>query len=517
MVKLFIDDIPVEAEAGKTILQAAEQVGIHIPHFCYFPAFQPEGTCRMCLVEIEGLPKLELACSTLIKDGMKIFSKSEKVITARKGVLEFLLAEHPLDCPICDQAGDCTLQDYYEEYGFFENQFLETKDKHEKKNFLGKNLIHDQERCILCRRCVRFLQEVTGTGELGVFERSAHTEINTFPDRPVNNNYSGNLAQICPVGAITDIDFRFQTRSWFLNKGESICPFCSRGCKIVIEYHRGFSRFKLPKRVYRFTAGENPAVNNYWICDLGRYGYADLNENRVKKITFSGEQKITTYAKALPYLAGVLRAMDSVNKPPRISLILNSRLTNEELFLIKKIFQGDIRGTRIYFLDPEPGEKDDLLLTEDRVPNKYGVQEIGIKSLPFDLAEIQAKTDVLIIFGTYLEQCCDFSELSACFAQISDKILITPQSGKVDELADLILPSAQIGEKAGSLTNFTGLVQHFSAAMDPLGAALPEWKILLGLAQQLKLNLKYYNQFSSPEDIFQQMEQEISFFGNKSE
>jgi len=517
MVKLFIDDIPVAAEASVTILKAAEQIGIHIPHFCYFPAFQPEGTCRMCLVEIEGLPKLELACSTLIKDGMKVLTKSEKVITARKGVLEFLLAEHPLDCPICDQAGDCTLQDYYEEYGFFENQFLETKDKHEKNNHLGKNLLHDQERCILCRRCVRFLQEVTGTGELGVFERGAHTEINTFPDRPVNNNYSGNLAQICPVGAITDKDFRFKTRNWFLNKGDSICPLCSRGCQIVIEYHRGFSRFQLPKRVYRIKAGENPKVNKYWICDLGRYGYSYLNENRVKKVNFSGEQKIISYAQALTYLAGILRNMDSVNKPPRISLILNSGLSNEELFLIKKIFQEDIRGTKIYFLDPEPGEKDSLLLTEDRVPNKAGVQKIGIESLPFDLEEIQAKTDVLIIFGTVLEQCCDFSDINACLAQIADKILITPQSGKLDELVDLVLPSAQIAEKSGSLTNFEGLVQHFNAAMEPLGAALPEWKVLLELVQQLGLNLKYYDQFSSPEDIFQQMEQEISFFGDKSE
>ena len=284
MIKIYIDGKPLQAKEGTTIKKAAEKEGIHIPHLCYHPAFIPEGSCRMCLVEIEDFPNLELACSTQIRKGMKIFTMSERVIEARKGVLEFLLADHPLDCPICDKAGECKLQDYFEEYGLFEGRFYEQKEKREKKVKIGENLIHDQERCVLCRRCVRFLREITKTGELGVFERGVHSVINTFNSTPVENNYSGNLAEICPVGAITDSDFRFKTRSWFLKKGDSICPLCSRGCNITIEYHEGFARFDLPKRVYRIRSRENQNINGYWICDIGRYGYSLLDEERVNRI-----------------------------------------------------------------------------------------------------------------------------------------------------------------------------------------------------------------------------------------
>jgi len=265
MVKIFIDDKPVEVKEGTTVFAAAEQAGIPIPHLCYHPAFIAEGSCRMCLVEIEGMPKLELACSTQVREDMKIWTQSEKVIKARKGVLEFLLAEHPLDCPICDKAGECKLQDYYEEYGLFESQFKELKEKREKKVNIGERLILDRERCILCTRCVRFLRGVTKTQELGVFNRGIRSEISTYDGDLVAHNYSGNLAQICPVGAITDVDFRFQIRSWLLKKGDSICPLCSRGCNISIEYHPGFARIPQKKRVYRITSRKNPQVNDYWI------------------------------------------------------------------------------------------------------------------------------------------------------------------------------------------------------------------------------------------------------------
>jgi NADH-quinone oxidoreductase subunit G len=268
MTKIFIDKEPVEVEEGTTVLKAAERAGIHIPHLCFHPAF----------------PKLELACSTVVKEDMKISTKSERVVEARKAVLEFLLAEHPLDCPICDKAGDCKLQDYYDEYGLFENQFKEVKEKREKKLKIGKTLILDQERCILCTRCVRFLKEVTETQELGVFHRGVHSGVDIYDGGAVVNNYTGNLAQICPVGAITDEDFRFKTRSWFLEEGESICPLCSRGCNILIEYHPGFPHFEVPRRVHRIKARENPEVNDFWVCDRGKYGYSYLNEGRADQI-----------------------------------------------------------------------------------------------------------------------------------------------------------------------------------------------------------------------------------------
>jgi len=512
MMKIYIDDREVHVEKSMTVFKAAENAGIEIPHLCYHPAFPPEGTCRMCLVEIEGLPKLELACSTQVKDGMKVHTKSEKVVEARKGVLEFLLAEHPMDCPICDQAGDCKLQDYYEEYGLFENNFSELKERREKKIRLGKHLIHDNERCVLCRRCVRFLQEVVGTGEMGVFERGADTEVNILDGMPVNNNYSGNLAQLCPVGAITDMDFRFQTRVWFLEKGEAICPLCSRGCNIYIEHHRGFSRFDLPKRVYRISARENAEINSYWICDVGRYGYHSLDENRAEKIVANNNKGIKNYETALTFFMEKIKRLLYKKKTSRITLLLNTFLTNEELFLLKKIFQDDLGIKNIFFVDPPAGESDDILLTSDRTPNKKGAKEIGFEITPFELGNLQDDTEVLIIFGTYLAEILSPSDIQTCFDRIKDTFLFTPHRCEIESRVGIMFPTAMTPEKGGSLTNVDGKVQKFCPVLEAPGDGKAEWKILTELGTKLDVNFKYYKKFLSPEEIFRQMQKEIPFF-----
>jgi len=481
MVKIFIDDQPVEVKEGTTILKAAEQAGIDIPHLCYHPAFPPEGSCRMCLVEIEGLPKLELACSTQVKEGMKVKTKSQRVIEARQGVLEFLLAEHPLDCPICDKAGECSLQDYYEEYGLFESQFEESKEKRDKKVKIGKNLILDRERCILCTRCVRFLREITKTHELGVFNRGLKSEIDIYDGLPVNNNYSGNLAEICPVGAITDADFRFKTRSWFLEKGESVCPLCSRGCNIQIEYHRGLGRFALPKRVYRIKARQNPEVNSYWICDLGRYGYSYLDENRALRLIQNIPQKETdlTWEKALLFISDRLKRLFFMKKTSRLALILNSWLSNEELFLAKKIFKEDLKVDKIFFADPLEEEGDDFLLTAERSPNKRGAREIGWDYVPFEIEALTAdKIDLLLVFGHFLEGQFNLAQIKSALEDIELKILFTSHTTELDSAFDLVLPTASIAEKEGSLTNFEGIVQKFYPALNPEGDSRAEWKVL---------------------------------------
>jgi len=519
MIKIFIDEKAIEVEESKTILKAAEHAGIDIPHLCYHPAFPPEGTCRMCLVEIEGLPSLELACSTQVKDGMKVSTKSERVIEARKGVLEFLLAEHPPDCPICDKAGECSLQDYYEEYGLFENQFNEFKEKREKKVKIGKNLIHDMERCILCRRCVRFLKEVTKTQELGVFERGIHSEINILDGVLVDNNYSGNLAEICPVGAMTDSDFRFKTRTWFLKKGESICPLCSRGCSIFIEYHEGFSRFTLPKRVYRIRSRENHKNNGFWICDIGRYGYSYIDENRIDKIIVNNKEEgeTITWEKTVVFLAEKIKRLYHMKKTSRIALILNTWLSNEELFLINKIFRNDLSVKNIYFTDPPEGEVDDLLLTSERSPNKRGAREIGFELMPIDLETLADKTDLLLIFGSFMFDQFNLAEIKSALDNIKMKIIFATHSNEKNSLVNIVLPMSLIAEKEGSLTNVDGIVQRFSPVLMAQGECQPEWKVLVNLAKELKINFKFYSQFSSPEAIFHEMKKEISFFEKKSE
>lgn len=514
MVKIFINEKPVEAEEGTTVLNAAEKAGIPIPHLCYHSAFEPEGSCRMCLVEIEGLPKLELACSTKIREGMKIFTHSPKVIEARKGVLEFLLAEHPLDCPICDKAGECKLQDYYEEYGLFESQFDEVKKKREKKIKIGKNLILDQERCILCTRCVRFLREVTKTQELGVFNRGIKSEIDIYDGFPVNNNYSGNLTELCPVGAITDSDFRFKTRSWFLEKGESICPLCSRGCNIFVEYHRGFPRFPVPRRVYRIRSRENPEVNGHFICDFGRYGYSYLDEDRLDKLVVnnSGDKMAVSWENIILLLTEKIKRLYYMKRTSRIALIINTWLSNEELFLIDKIFRTDLDVKKIFFVEPAQGEEDDFLLTSERTPNRRGAKELGFNLKPLDPEILGEGTELLLTFGSYPSESFNFAELKTALEAIKTKLFFTPYINDLNSHFDIILPTAQLAEKEGSITNLEGKVQKFNRILEPLGESQPEWKIMVELAKNLGMNFKYYRHFSHPEFIFQEISKDISFF-----
>jgi NADH-quinone oxidoreductase subunit G len=511
MIKIYIDDKPVETGEGTTIFQSARQAGIHIPHLCYHPAFPPEGTCRICLVEIEGIPKLELACSTQVRDGMKISTKSEKVIEARKGVLEFLLADHPLDCPICDQAGDCKLQDYYEEYGLSDNRYDETKERRAKKIEIGKNLIHDQERCVLCRRCVRFLREVTHTSEMGVFERGIHTEVDILEGKPVDNNYSGNLAQLCPVGAITDTDFRFKTRNWFLKKGESICPQCSRGCSISIESISAFHRFPVPKRVYRITARENKSVNGNWICDIGRYSYAYLDQSRLDDyiVNNNSRNEDKEGENPLTILAKKIKEFRTWKKTSKIALLLSSWLTNEELYLLKKIFADDLGAEKIYFIDLPEKEGDDLLLTGDRNPNTRGAREIGFDVKPFDPQDLSDSQDMLLAFIPFTTDPHPLMESKAVLEKVEMKFLFSPYSGEQSDLFDIVIPTRLIAEKEGSLINVDGTIQSFNPALEGPGASLPEWEILVSLAREIGLNVDFYKKLSSLNSVRLEMIREI--------
>ncbi len=514
MLKIFIDGQALDVAEGLTVLRAAESAGIDIPHFCYHPAFPPEGSCRMCLVEIEGLPKLELACSTLVKEGLKINTKSARVIQARKGVLEFLLAEHPLDCPICDKAGECRLQDYFEEYGLFEGRFKEAKEKREKKYKLSQRLILDRERCILCTRCVRFLGEVSRTGEAGIVSRGNHSEVSIYESQFIDNNYAGNLVDLCPVGAITDRDFRFKTRVWFLEKRASICTLCSRGCNIFIDSHPGFPRVVSSQRTYRIRPRENPGVNRYWICDLGRYGYSDLDKGRLDTIILKKGDKETelSWDKTLHWLAEKISSLQVLQKRSRISVILHSGLSNEELFLAKKVFQEGLQIENVYVADPALGQGDDFLLTAERTPNRRGLQEIGLSVDPADLKILAEKTDFLLIFGTHLATTFNPADLKAVLDKIEVKVLFSSHQSALDSLVDIVIPTPVIAEKSGSLTNVEGRVQRFHPALSFQAHGVAESQALVDLAKELKINDKYYWPLQSPESTYQAMRQEFSFF-----
>ncbi len=518
MLKIFIDEKPLEVEEGITVFNAAKQAGIEIPHFCYHPAFAPEGTCRMCLIEIEGVPKLELACSTVVREGMKVLTENARVKDARKGVLEFLLADHPMDCPICDQAGDCKLQDYFEKYGMFESQFSENKEKRDKKRKLGQTLIHDQERCVLCRRCVRFTREITKTQELGVFERGIHAEISILEDLPVENKYSGNLAELCPVGAITDQDFRFQTRTWFLKSADSICPHCSRGCSITIDSHKGFFRFKTPKRVYRVRSRRNENVNGFWICDIGRYGYHYINEKRLGKILSKSEQnEVLGWEKGLNMLSETMKKVHPMDRASGAVLIINPWLTNEELFLIKKFLIENQEFRNVYLIDLPNEEGDDFLITDDRNPNKCGMRELGVQTKLLSSDKLPEKIKLVLAFYPPNLDEAGMASVKAVFNSAETKILFSANENELSEISDMVFPTSVIPEKGGSLINIDGLLQNFSPALDALGDSRPEWQILVDLAKEMDTEYKYYNQFLSPESILQEIRKEISDFGKKSD
>lgn len=514
MPKITIDGQTIEVAEGTTILRAAGQAGIEIPHLCYHPAFPPEGSCRLCLVEIEGAPKLELSCSTVVREGMVIKTQSEKVREARRSVLEFLLAEHPLDCPICDKAGDCKLQDYYEAYGLFESEFRETKEKKDKLVRLGRNLILDRERCIQCTRCVRFLLEVTKTGELGIFERGIHSIVGFYDDQPVNNNYSGNLAEICPVGAITDLDFRFKTRTWFLESKPSICPLCSRGCTIDIEFHKDITRIELGKRVFRIRSRENPLVNKYWICDFGRYSYHYLDEARIAQPfqVVNGRRVSLSWEKMFLMLSEKIKGLRIRKRISRIVIVLNSALTNEELFLIKRLFVEELGATRIIFSDPPDEKGDDFLLTAERVPNRRGAINLGFDLKAGEEVLKQDKIDLLLIFAAHLPEAMPLSWLPSLASQIESKFLFTCRESKLCQQVDFVGPVTAVAEKVGSFTNIDGISQSFKAALEPWGESQPEWKIMVNLAKEIPVNFRYFGRFHSADAIRRAMAEEKLVF-----
>lgn len=488
-VALTIDGRAVTAAEGANVLRAAEQAGIDIPHFCYHPAFAAEGSCRMCLVEIEGLPKLELACSTPVREGLVVRTATPRVEQARRDVLEFLLADHPLDCPVCDKAGECKLQDLYDRYGRFPGRFVEVKQKKDKFVRIGRGLVLDRERCILCSRCVRFLRNVTGTGELGVFERGARAEIGTFDDAPVDNAYAGNLVDICPVGAITAEDFRFRTRAWFLARKPSVCPLCSRGCAIVVESVAGYPLPEAKRRVTRVTAGQNPAVNGYWICDLGRAGRHDIDEGRAagllkKGVAVDGEP----WQKALAEVAAAIRAVPGPDRPARIAVVLNARLTCEELARAKALFVTGLGLEKISFADRKPGAADGLLLTSERVPNARGVLGAGFEPRPPSIDELAAAT-VLLVFGSGLTAHFPEEAIGRALAAVPSKFLFAAHSGPLDRLFDLAFPVAVPAEKSGTYINIEGVRQSFERALGPPSGAVPEGEILTCLAHGLGFDL----------------------------
>jgi len=344
MVTLTIDNKQVTVEEGTTILKAAEKLGIEIPTFCYHDKLEAVGACRMCLVEVEKTPKLQIACATMVTEGMVVKTDTPQVARARKGVLEFLLINHPLDCPVCDKGGECELQNLVFKFGSDKSRFVEEKrryvaDPNARYDDLsiGTHIMRNMNRCILCRKCVRFISEIAGQTDLGTFRRGSKTEINVLPDIPLGNPYSGNVVEICPVGALTSKSFRYKTRVWQIKTTPSICPNCADGCNIKI--------WAKDERIYRFTSRRNDEVDEGFLCDKGRFGFEFVNiPDRLRHplIKKNGKLTETTWDEAIEFVASNLRKIKREAGPEALAGVGSPRLTNEEGYLFQKLFRSVI-------------------------------------------------------------------------------------------------------------------------------------------------------------------------------
>ena len=487
MPKLTIDGKEIEVADGLNLVQAADQAGIEIPHYCYHPGLSIVGNCRMCLVEVEKAPKLQIACNTRAADGMVVHTTSDRTKTAQKAVLEFLLINHPIDCPVCDQAGECKLQDYYMDYDQQPSRFqLGKKNKKGKAIDIGSDVMLDQERCILCARCTRFFDEITHTSELAIFGRGDHNEIDHWPSKPINNRYAGNVIDICPVGALTEKDFRFRMRVWYLHRTPSVCAGCERGCAIDIHHQRG--------RIYRYKPRHNPDVNSYWMCDEGRHSFTALQtETRLTTPLRQSDDRMVVeeWPEALRRAATRIMEIGGQSGANAIGAVVGAQATNEEAFALKQLLSTIIGSDRIAGLNwsaPGSSGDDDLLIRANKNPNTRGLQALGIPLAEFDSlthAIAAGELKMLITLRADLVRVLGEQEFLKRFGPLDYLLVLDTDANLTGQMANQIWPIAAYPEIDGSFTNFKGRVQRIQSAFPPPGQALPAVEAIARLGHAL--------------------------------
>ena len=521
MPTLTINGKEITVEKGATVIQAAEKLGFDVPRYCYHPGLSIAGNCRMCLVEIEKFPKLQIACHTQAQDGMVVKTESDVVKKTREHILEFLLVNHPLDCPVCDQAGECFLQDYYMKHGLYDSRLDEDKVKKTKAESIGPTVMLDSERCILCSRCVRFTDEITKTSELGIFNRGNHSEIGIYPGRELNNKYSGNVVDICPVGALSDKDFRFKCRVWYLKTSPSVCTGCSMGCNIDIHYQVERKHIADGDRVMRLKPRENDEVNKWWICDEGRYSYPFIDKNRIHKpgrrvqgTVLSGQHDLepAPWGEALDLAARKLKEIPK----DAWAVMASPQMTNEELYLAKKLF-GETLGLTLSLVSPSrEGYSDDFLMKADKNPNTRGAFELGYSVLKGQLEDIVRKAEAgkikgLYVFGQDLFEFFKPETAEKIFGNCEAMIFQGANWNPTAARASVVLPSAVFAEQDGTFTNFQRRVQRIFKAFEPMDEARPGWEILAALSERAGNKLPYretreiFDEIAAKVPVFQGM------------
>ena len=514
MFNVQIDGMWHQFPKGTRLIEACERAGSYVPRYCYHKKLSSPGNCRMCLIEmgmprmgpdrkpelgpdgypvINWMPRPQISCAQDIADGMGVRTNSALVKECQRGVMEFLLINHPLDCPICDQAGECRLQEFSVEYGNAESRFLENKVKKPKNVVLGPRVTLDDERCILCSRCIRFCNEIAKDDVLGFVDRGSHTVLTAHPGKRLENNYSLNTVDICPVGALTSSDFRFKMRVWFLKETKSICTSCATGCNTIIGTREDV--------IYRQTPRENDAVNSSWMCDYGRLNFHYLeSDNRLlePRVRVGNRFLPSDWKSAITQTALLLRKFQG----SEIAVVASGRMTNEELWLTLQLART--LGVELIDIVPRIGPGDDILLSRDRNPNSNGARLIGITSQPgSNLPGIAKEVDsgrvkALIALG---ENPLAFGIAAENLAALPAFIVMDILSNAATDYATVVLPSFGFAEKRGSMINGDGRLQRLNRAVRAPGQARDDWEILRDLLQALDGGNGLY----AIDDVFLQM------------
>lgn len=444
MVEITVNGAHMQASKGSLLIDKLLDENIHIPHFCYHQALGKDGNCRMCMVEIEGQKRPQIACDTPIKEGMIIRTKGENIEKVRRDILELELINHPIDCPTCDQAGECKLQDYYMESGFYDSRVnTDTKVKARKRVDLGSNVMLDQERCVLCTRCVRFCSQITKTNELGVINRANHSVIGTFPGKPLENPYAMNVIDICPVGALTNKDFRFKQRVWFLETFDAICNGCSKGCNIYVDHRK--EKYK-DDQIFRFRPRVNNNVNGHFMCDEGRLSYEHEAHNRFTTALIDNaetnlDNTITNMFKELTTQKNILFVLS-----PNLSL---EEMQNVNNLAIK--LEAKVSGYSPDTFDED--FKDDYLKTNDRTANRAAFKELKInEDENYFNDNLNNSSLIIIIDNKYFDDNLDLLKNKKVISLFSHHCMTIGSS-------NIAIPISSYYEKSGTYINTNGLKQ----------------------------------------------------------
>jgi NADH-quinone oxidoreductase subunit G len=531
MLNVQIDGVWMQFPKGTRVIEACKQSKKFIPHYCYHEKLSSPGNCRMCLVEM-GMPKMtpdrkpvldadgkpeiawiprpQISCAQDVAEGMGIRTDSKMVQECRQGVMEFLLINHPLDCPICDQAGECKLQEFSVEYGNAESRFLDRKVKKPKNVELGPRVTLDAERCILCTRCIRFMKEVAKDDCIGIVERGSYNTIACHPDKQLESNYSLNTVDICPVGALTSSDFRFKMRVWFLKETKTIDVNCGTGANITIGSRENV--------IYRITPRENDEVNGCWLPDSHRLNFKYVgDERRLKTPTVKGEP--VEWRTAIAIAAEMLKAHSNET----IALIASARATNEELWLTRCLVEAlDI--DKQHDVIPRLGEPDGLLIAADRNPNTSGAKLLDLcTSRPgYRLKKIAdgVRTGTIKALICLGEDATKAGLAEADLKKLDALIVMDILPNQTTPYATVVLPASAWAEKRGSMINLKGRLQRLNKAVNAPGQARDDWEILrdllLSVGGSAATDGASAESLNTIEDLFKSMAAKVKAFDGLS-